>query len=193
MGIFIAGMVVTLLLSSCADDIAESEQSQQPPVDDTINSAAGDASVAEITWWELLSAAEQEFWDEELDKYESDPSYISDRTPPEPAVNPDVDGTVVRIPGYVVGIDVDPDDFGQASSILFVPYQGACIHVPPPPENQTIFAETSEAVSTNPFVPYWLTGTLRVESGENELASYSYVVEGARLEEYVWTEDGGSG
>lgn len=182
----LGGLVASLFLFSCGSAVAESGPADlSAPTDEA---TIAEQEVQQITWWELLSPAEQEFWDEEITKYEEDSSYISTRIPPDPDINEAIDGAVIRLPGYVVGVDVNPDDFTQASSLLFVPFQGACIHVPPPPVNQTIFAEMSDAVPTDPFIPYWITGRIRVESGENELAGYSYVLDGVLLEEYLFED-----
>ena len=42
----------------------------------------------------------------------------------------------VRLPGYVVPLANAQD--GRLTEFLFVPYYGACIHVPPPPPNQIV-------------------------------------------------------
>ena len=51
------------------------------------------------------------------------------------AVNPILDGRMVRIPGFIVPLDEDSE--GRVTDFFLVPYVGACIHVPPPrnPEN----------------------------------------------------------
>lgn len=142
------------------------------------------AEAQEITWWELLSDVEQVYWSAEIEKYDADPAYEPVTDPPVAGVNAELEERFVRIPGFVVGVDLAPDNFTDASTFLFVPYPGACIHVPPPPVNQTIYADAGEYVSTNPFIPYWLVGRIRIQPGENDLAEFAYVVEDATLIEY---------
>ncbi|MEL7232570.1 MAG: DUF3299 domain-containing protein, partial [Pseudomonadota bacterium] len=48
----------------------------------------------------------------------------------------DLNGELIRIPGYIVPFDFNPRK--RHESFLFVPYMGACIHTPPPPPNQII-------------------------------------------------------
>ncbi len=154
-----------------------------------VEAAIEQEMVAAITWWDLISDTEQAYWEAEIAKHEQNPNYTPTGTAPPPGVNSEVNELVVRIPGYVVGVDFDPDNFSRASSFLFVPFPGACIHVPPPPVNQTVLAHIGRTISTDPFTPYWLTGRLRIDPGENDLAAFSYVVDGGELELYEVNEE----
>ncbi|MFT5390791.1 MAG: hypothetical protein ACI8PT_000979 [Gammaproteobacteria bacterium] len=82
-------------------------------------------------------------------------------------VREDLNGTQVRIPGYMLPLDLD----GQAvREFLLVPYVGACIHTPPPPINQIVFVKSAEGVtSTGLFEPVWVTGRLSTERGSHAL------------------------
>ncbi|MCW5966727.1 MAG: DUF3299 domain-containing protein, partial [Bryobacterales bacterium] len=46
-----------------------------------------------------------------------------------------LDKKLVRVPGFIVPLE---DSATEATEFLLVPYQGACIHVPPPPPNQIV-------------------------------------------------------
>ena len=59
------------------------------------------------------------------------------------AVNTELDGQNVRIPGYLLPLDFDGK---KVTEFLLVPYVGACIHVPPPPPNQIVHVRPDEAV-----------------------------------------------
>ena len=61
-------------------------------------------------------------------------SPLPDLTQDQSALVSDYDGKRVRIPGYIVPIGFDGVGVKE---FLLVPYVGACIHVPPPPPNQT--------------------------------------------------------
>ena len=50
-----------------------------------------------------------------------------------------LDGARIRMPGYVLPIDVGSEG---VTSFILTPYVGACIHVPPPPANQLVFVTT---------------------------------------------------
>ncbi len=150
--------------------------------------APGDLSerYRDITWWELLSEEELIYYEELQKSYESDPNFIPDSNPPDPAVNSEYNKIKIRIPGFIVGVDADPDNFNKVNSFLFVPYQGACIHVPPPPSNQTVFVTLDSAFNSDPYTPYWLYGTIITEEGDNGIASFSYIMSGDKLERYEY-------
>ena len=54
-----------------------------------------------------------------------------DEAPIEPSLN----GSNIRIEGFVVPLDMTSEAIGE---FLLVPFFGACIHTPPPPANQII-------------------------------------------------------
>lgn len=87
----------------------------------------------------------------------------------------DLDGARVRIPGYVVPFDFDAK--GAHKEFLAVPYQGACLHTPPPPPNQIIYV-TSEDGASIPDVwgAYWLEGVLSIQRHENEIGNAAYTL-----------------
>ena len=56
-------------------------------------------------------------------------------------LNMALDGVTVRLPGYIIPVDLGADG---VTSFVLVPYVGACIHVPPPPANQLVFVTTEK-------------------------------------------------
>ena len=101
----------------------------------------------------------------------------------EAPVVPDLDGRHVRLPGFVVPLEMDEEKIDQ---FLLVPYYGACIHVPPPPANQTVHVVTRQgkAFRGELFDTVWVTGTLRVESLSSDLAEAGYRLENATVVPY---------
>lgn len=93
--------------------------------------------------------------------------------------------TKVRIPGYTV-----PFEFGANAEItefLLVPYYGACLHAPPPPPNQTVFAIADEPIKLrNLAQAVWLEGTLYTQTQESELADAAYTIRIERVEKYEY-------
>ena len=93
--------------------------------------------------------------------------------------------TKVRIPGYTV-----PFEFGANAEIgefLLVPYYGACLHAPPPPPNQTIFAMTDEPIKLrNLAQAVWIEGTIYTQTQESELADAAYTIQVDRVEIYQY-------
>ena len=83
------------------------------------------------------------------------------------AVDPALDGTRVRIPGYVLPLEFDGT---SVKEFLLVPYVGACIHVPPPPPNQMVFVTARASFEAEGlFAPVWVEGTLSTRGGAYDL------------------------
>lgn len=89
----------------------------------------------------------------------------------------------VRIPGYTV-----PFEFGSnvdISEFLLVPYYGACLHAPPPPPNQTIFAITEDPIKLKDLAQaVWIEGTIYTQTQESELADAAYTIRVDKVEVY---------
>lgn len=95
----------------------------------------------------------------------------------------DLDGVLIRMPGYVVPFDFQTDS--KHREFLFVPYMGACIHTPPPPPNQIIFVRADPAIKISDiWAPYWIEGTLSTETTENELGDTAYTLSMTLIEDY---------
>lgn len=99
-------------------------------------------------------------------------------------VVPELDGKRVRIPAYIT-----PLEFTGQSKIrefLLVPYVGACMHTPPPPANQIVFAKTPEAIDfAGMYEPVWAEGLLSTESVQSELAETGYSLKVEKISPYT--------
>lgn len=95
----------------------------------------------------------------------------------------DLNGKTIKLPGYMVPLDTDTK---QASTFLLVPYFGACIHVPPPPLNQTVFvnAEKSYTKLAPMFDAVWVTGEIHTERTSSSLAEAGYTIKASKVEAY---------
>lgn len=90
------------------------------------------------------------------------------------------DGRKIRIPGFVVPLQFDDDMV--VTEFFIVPYFGACIHLPPPPPNQIIFARFERGFTLkNLYDPLWFEGTVHTEVISNDLgtAAYTMTIAGA--------------
>ena len=99
-------------------------------------------------------------------------------------VNPVLNGKTVKLPGYVVPLETDGQ---KASEFLLVPYYGACIHVPPPPSNQTVYVTTKDkegAAIRQLFDVVWVTGVMKTEKLSTDMADAGYVIEASSVEPY---------
>jgi hypothetical protein len=93
-----------------------------------------------------------------------------------------LDNTLVRLAGFAIPLDVVD---GKATSLLLVPYFGACIHEPPPPSNQIVYVTIpSGARIERAFDVVWVTGTLRTRGNATRYAQAGYTLEGRNVAPY---------
>jgi hypothetical protein len=94
-----------------------------------------------------------------------------------------LDGKRVKLPGFVVPIEGDGK---KLSEFLLVPYYGACIHVPPPPANQTVYVKVpkADAKIRKAFDTVWVTGILSAKSFDSDLATAGYQLEAEEVAPY---------
>lgn len=94
-----------------------------------------------------------------------------------------LDGRKVRLPGYVVPLG--SDDAGRMNEFFFVPFYGACIHVPPPPPNMMVHVTLAHGVDAPQlWDAFWLEGVLRIETTRNSMAESAYAMHDATLQPY---------
>ncbi len=89
----------------------------------------------------------------------------------------------VRIPGFMVPLEYKEREV--VTRFLLVPYFGACIHEPPPPPNQTIYAVFEPGYELEEiWQPVWIEGKISVSRVEEDLATASYSVSATTIEPY---------
>lgn len=99
-------------------------------------------------------------------------------------VNETIDGSFVRLPGFIAPLEYTDE---LITEFLLVPYFGACIHVPPPPANQTVLVKLSEGQGIkfeDSYYPFWVMGQLVAEGASTDLAEAGYYIENALVEPY---------
>jgi hypothetical protein len=86
-----------------------------------------------------------------------------------------LDGMTVKLPGFVAPLQMDGE---YISEFLLAPYYGACIHVPPPPANQTVYVITEEGrgVKHKLFDAVWVVGVLSVKRFNSEVGDAGYTL-----------------
>ena len=98
-------------------------------------------------------------------------------------VNEALAGRLIRMPGYVVPINLD--DKGRVTEFFLVPYYGACIHMPPPPPNQVVYVVPAQPFTLKSLTtPYWVSGQMKIGSKTTRLGAAAYTVTGASPEIY---------
>lgn len=87
---------------------------------------------------------------------------------------------MVKLPGFVVPLDPNQDSM---TDFLLVPYYGACIHVPPPPANQTVFV-TGKQSKYKLYDTVWVKGKMIVERSRNDLGDSGYSIMATEITPY---------
>jgi hypothetical protein len=89
----------------------------------------------------------------------------------------------VSIHGFIVPLDIN--NRKQIVSFFIVPYFGACIHYPPPPPNQIIYAHVSEGLSNIDINnAYRFTGRLNQGLFEDPQGTSAYLLEVDKIMSY---------
>ena len=132
--------------------------------------------VSEIHWNDLLlkdwSKGDASLDQKKLDQLANDLQ--------KAAPNPAYDQKVIRIQGFVVPVDRDAK--GNLHTLLLVPYFGACIHVPPPPENQIIYVElATPKADVRSMDNLLFEGRLILQSTDTVGTKTAYKMEGAKI------------
>jgi hypothetical protein len=151
--------------------------------------APGAAKVLTLEWIDLIPA-------DARDQQSGAPpaashDYLGEAGPaaaqqsPNAPVNPELEGKLVKIPGFIVPLDVAKD--GTVSEFFLVPYFGACIHVPPPPANQIVYVTAPKGIALDSiYEAYWITGTMKMQNKSTRLgaAAYSLIADNVEIYKY---------
>jgi len=92
------------------------------------------------------------------------------------SVNPQLDSEDIQLAGFVAPLTYDGDDITE---FLLVPYFGACIHVPPPPANQTVMVTLAEGESLSleeSWGAVWVAGKMIATTTDTDLATAGYSI-----------------
>jgi uncharacterized protein len=99
------------------------------------------------------------------------------------AVNAELDGQRIMLPGFVVPLERGAD--GLLNEFFLVPYFGACIHVPPPPPNQIVYVRMRAGAGLRSIEDaQWVTGRLHAAARATDLGVAAYTLDGERLDPY---------
>ncbi len=98
-------------------------------------------------------------------------------------VMPELNNKKIKIPGFVVPVKIEGD---KTTEFFIVPYFGACIHYPPPPPNQTIFAVYKPGFSLEEiYEPFYFSGLLTTSIKEDDLATSAYHLMIGKVDAYT--------
>jgi len=97
----------------------------------------------------------------------------------------DIKGQRVRLPGYVVPLDMVGD---KLQDFLLVPYFGACIHSPPPPANQIVHITLKKPQALRTMDVVWVTGVMGIERQDTGMGVSAYAINADAVEPYKANE-----
>lgn len=91
------------------------------------------------------------------------------------AVVQELNGEVVRMPGYVLPLEFDGE---KVTEFFLVPYVGACIHVPPPPPNQMVHVSTDPGIESKElYEPVWVEGIIATKGKTSAFNSFDGILD----------------
>lgn len=93
--------------------------------------------------------------------------------------NKSLDHTEITLTGFVVPIEYSTAN--ALTSFLLVPYYGACIHVPPPPENQIIQVTLNHPQNLNVMDQIQVKGIITIDRQDHSVASSSYIMRDPKI------------
>ena len=136
-------------------------------------------------WAELLPKGLYDFFPEDMTTaLWVDPTFQQKVAEAERKTRPDVHNRPILLPGYMVPLVYE----GEAvTEFLLVPSAGQCIHVPPPPVNQTIFVALKEPTRIRTYgEPVIVEGRLLTELGQTDYAETGYRIEAEAVEDFAF-------
>jgi hypothetical protein len=99
-------------------------------------------------------------------------------------VKPGMDGQSVGIPGFIVPLEFNDELI--VTEFFLVPYFGACMHLPPPAPNQIIYVKYAKGLALKTlYDPFWIYGTLKTSTVENDTATAAYSIDMASYKDYT--------
>ena len=130
----------------------------------------------ENAWDRLIPAGTYDFVPQDFG-YELlfNPTFQSQLDAAGRVIDTALEGQRIEIAGFMVPIEVK----GQSvSQFLLVPEAGQCIHVPPPPLNQTLLVDATNAPTElrDLYEPVIVSGRLSVITQRFEIAESGYTV-----------------
>ncbi len=121
---------------------------------------------------------------EDMDEYVDSMEFMRQMQPQDgDALATNLNGLEVKIAGYVTPLSFEGE---KVVDFLFVPYLGACIHVPPPAANQIVYVENAMGMNVSElYDPVWLIGTLKAKPVSTLVANVGYTITDADIKPYT--------
>jgi hypothetical protein len=143
------------------------------------------ANASEITWDDLIPPGvpyAEIIGEGEMDAVNDTWRPIFDANATK--LNDALHGAYVRMPGYIVPLEMDADG---VTEFILVPYVGACIHTPPPPANQLVLVRAIRPWPiTDLWDAVWVEGRMSTQLMSTEIADTGYALTADKIEIYEW-------
>jgi uncharacterized protein len=144
-----------------------------------------------ITWTDLLPRDAFDFVPEGgvTDEMWRDPNFLLAVEKAGFATVEGLDGSNIRLTGFMVPLDVDYGEAESVSEFVLVPSAGMCMHVPPPPPNQMLLVKLKEPVEIrHMYQPIGVTGIVTIKPPDAEAFDSVYVVQGDIVEDVEYDD-----
>lgn len=167
----------------------------------TPTASAGDLAdnslYREVTWEELIPPG---FRSEDImAKYQEELAAFEDGDPAayelyqqmqqefnNAPINSSLDQVAIKLPGFIAPLEFENE---VITEFLLVPYFGACIHVPPPPVNQTVYVALAEGQGIafeDSYYPFWVEGYMSTAGLSTDIGEAGYRIRDAVLTPYEY-------
>jgi len=196
-------ILVLLLLTGCSEDAASPVAQQnvndvtdkQSPTQQQDSPLAAAETAQEISWDDLIPAGYSadalliKYQDEiaKLEDDSSDAQVIYDKIMQEmdeAPMNESIADKYISLAGFIAPLSQQQ---GKVTEFLLVPYFGACIHVPPPPVNQTVYIKAAEGQGIpyeEAYMPYSITGKMQLQKNNTDIGNAGYSIVDANIQVY---------
>ena len=140
-------------------------------------------------WSRLEPAGAYDFISEDL-SYETymDPDFQAKLDEAGKKLKNTLEGQDIALPGFMVPIEFNGTN---VSKFLLVPEAGQCIHVPPPPLNQTLLVDASSEPTKlrDLYIPIIVYGRISVGSQSFDIADSGYTITDAVIETLSFSDE----
>lgn len=134
-------------------------------------------------WAELLPEGLYDFFPEDMTTaLWVDPEFQQKVTAAERQIRHEVNNRPILLPGFMVPLVYEGAD---VTEFLLVPSAGQCIHVPPPPVNQTIFVSLEKPTRIRTYgEPLIVEGTLSTTGAVTQYAETGYRIQADTITDF---------
>lgn len=146
--------------------------------------AARADDVAHVTdWTHLLPEGLYDFFPQDMaTSLWVDPEFQKKIAAAERKIRPELNNKLIVLPGYMVPLVYKGD---TVTEFLLVPSAGQCIHVPPPPVNQTLYVALDKPTRIRTYgEPLIVEGTLLTRGEVTEYAETGYRIEADKITDF---------